>query len=62
MYIAGQAYFPIVFSQYNPNVTRRYTHHREDSVIPALHKDYGFWRDFGFGMVGLYLMNKSFHT
>lgn len=48
----GQAYFPIVFSQYNPNVTRRYTHHREDSpVVPALHKDYGFWRDFGFGMV-----------
>ncbi|XP_046455574.1 chondroitin sulfate N-acetylgalactosaminyltransferase 1-like [Daphnia pulex] len=50
-----QAYFPIVFSQYNPNVTRRYTHHREDSpVVPALHKDYGFWRDFGFGMVCTY--------
>ncbi|KZS15848.1 Chondroitin sulfate N-acetylgalactosaminyltransferase 2 [Daphnia magna] len=49
-----QAYFPIVFSQYNPNVTRRYTRHRDDSQVPTLHKDTGFWRDFGFGMVCTY--------
>lgn len=56
-YTVGQAYFPIVFSQYNPNVTRRYTRHRDDSQVPTLHKDTGFWRDFGFGMVCQFLKN-----
>ena len=56
---AGQAYFPIVFSQYNPNVTKRFSHQRDDSFTPVLHKDTGFWRDFGFGMVCTYRYETS---
>jgi len=55
-----QAYFPMVFSLYNPNVTH-YLNRESPSAKefkptekPILGKDTGFWRNFGFGMVCAY--------
>ncbi|XP_066273498.1 chondroitin sulfate synthase 1-like isoform X1 [Branchiostoma lanceolatum] len=48
-----QAYYPIVFSQYDPSVV-----HRNSSVSIRnnflLTKDTGYWRFFGFGTASLY--------
>lgn len=54
-----QLYFPIVFSQYSPNIVYNYEFNLND-VNPNLQNDFcinektGFWRQFGFGIVGIY--------
>lgn len=53
-----QIYFPIVYSQYNPNVVYNYdfnlhshlTNHNDFSINDRT----GFWRQFGFGIVGIF--------
>lgn len=59
--IIGQAYFPMVFSLYNPDYVTvqksqslRNGYHREGGTLNLLSKETGFWRDFGFGMVCTY--------
>lgn len=52
-----QLYFPIVFSQYDPKVVYSYEFNAYD--VPSQNDFYisdktGFWRQFGFGIVGIY--------
>ncbi|XP_078701367.1 chondroitin sulfate synthase 1-like [Branchiostoma floridae x Branchiostoma belcheri] len=51
--LGRQAYYPIVFSQYDPSVV-----HGNSSLSVRnnflLTKDTGYWRSFGFGIVSLY--------
>lgn len=55
-----QIYFPIVFSQYNPNVVYNYefnlflnSHILEQNDFHISERT-GFWRQFGFGIVGIF--------
>lgn len=43
-----QAYFPIVFSQYNPKIVYAENNPRDNKFV--LTKKSGFWRDYGFGI------------
>ena len=44
----GTAYYPIIFSQYDPDrVGRPKTHFTVNEMT-------GFWREYGYGMVALY--------
>ncbi|TDH01705.1 hypothetical protein EPR50_G00165430 [Perca flavescens] len=43
-----QAYFPVVFSQYNPKIVYSEKALRENMFV--LTKKSGFWRDYGFGI------------
>ena len=61
IYVIGQAYFPMVFSLYNPDYVTvqksqslRNGNHKEGGTLNLLSKETGFWRDFGFGMVCTY--------
>lgn len=45
-----QVYFPIVFSQYDPNRTQHLTNNNND----ALGYESGFFRQFGFGICAIY--------
>ena len=55
--VEHSAYFPMVFSLYNPNITSAVRKHPlpvdgEQQLI--ISSDTGFWRDFGFGMLCTY--------
>lgn len=43
-----QAYFPVVFSQYNPKIVYAENNPRDNKFV--LTKKSGFWRDYGFGI------------
>lgn len=49
--LGRQIYFPVVFSQYNPNTVRG--DNRGGNVF-AVDETSGYWRQFGFGIVSLY--------
>ena len=56
-----QAYFPIVFSLYNPKLTLNITNNTskdDDDLI--ISSDTGFWRDFGYGMLCTYKYHHFF--
>lgn len=52
-----RVFYPIVFSLYNPEFVKKATKlpNLEFPDLRKIHKDYGFWRDFGFGMTCQYL-------
>ncbi|XP_015927513.2 chondroitin sulfate synthase 1 [Parasteatoda tepidariorum] len=43
-----QVYFPVVFSEYDPEYLEN------DSEIPSLSEERGYWRQFGYGIVSIY--------
>ncbi|KFM68678.1 Chondroitin sulfate synthase 1, partial [Stegodyphus mimosarum] len=43
-----QVYFPIVFSEYDPEYLEN------DSEMPLLSEERGYWRQFGYGIVSIY--------
>lgn len=45
------AYFPIVFSEFDPQITNMFS---KDSDKDQISKDAGYWRQFGFGIASLY--------
>lgn len=47
-----QVYFPVVFSQYNPQIVYADTSPRENKFVFT--KKSGFWRDYGFGITCIY--------
>lgn len=47
-----QAYFPVVFSQYNPKMA--YGEKPPPNGEPVLTKKSGFWRDYGFGIACMF--------
>ena len=57
-----RVYYPIVFSLYNPALAAN-----DNGKIPDLeerliiHRNYGFWRTFGFGMVCIYRSDFTLH-
>ena len=48
-----QVYFPIIFSQYDPNYWETSAVTRDFTSFP-LQDDIGYWRQYGFGMLGIY--------
>lgn len=48
-----QVYFPIIFSQYDPNYWDSTPISMDFSSFP-LRDDIGYWRQYGFGMLGIY--------
>ncbi len=48
-----QVYFPIIFSQYDPNYWET-TQIQTNFSSFSLHDDIGYWRQYGFGMLGIY--------
>jgi chondroitin sulfate synthase len=48
-----QVYFPIIFSQYDPNYWRGAQNFSDFKRFP-LRSDMGYWRQYGFGMLGIY--------
>ncbi|CAF1065824.1 unnamed protein product [Adineta steineri] len=48
-----QVYFPIIFSQYDPNYWETKEIQRNFSLF-HLSDDMGYWRQYGFGMLGIY--------
>ncbi|XP_062870131.1 chondroitin sulfate synthase 3 isoform X2 [Trichomycterus rosablanca] len=44
----SQAYFPVVFSQYNPKLVYAGSHPEDSNFVFT--KKTGFWRDYGFGI------------
>ena len=51
-----QVYYPIVFSQYDPDVTCRRTSSRSQCKVSPfdLRSSQGYWRQFGYGIVAMY--------
>lgn len=47
-------YFPIVFSLYNPNILKDLRGDNWWKSKEVMNENYGFWRQFGFGIVSLY--------
>lgn len=43
-----QVYFPVVFSEYDPEYLEN------DSEMPLLSEERGYWRQFGYGIVSIY--------
>ncbi|GIY12695.1 chondroitin sulfate synthase 1 [Caerostris darwini] len=43
-----QVYFPVVFSEYDPEYIEN------DSELPYLSEERGYWRQFGYGIVSIY--------
>jgi len=48
-----QVYFPIIFSQYDPNYWE-VKHNLTNFSSFTLRTDIGYWRQYGFGMLGIY--------
>ncbi|ESP00132.1 hypothetical protein LOTGIDRAFT_173438 [Lottia gigantea] len=48
-----QVYFPICFSQYHPKIIC-FQQEKCQINVKNLENRYGFWRDFGYGMVSMY--------
>lgn len=48
-----QVYFPIIFSQYDPKYWRKAQNETNFSSF-HLQDDIGYWRQYGFGMLGIY--------
>jgi chondroitin sulfate synthase len=48
-----QVYFPIIFSQYDPSYWEIRHMQTNFSSFP-LHENIGYWRQYGFGMLGIY--------
>lgn len=49
-----QAYFPIVFSQYDPQTICSKGSAQCKKSVQSFQTDAGYWRQFGFGIAGLY--------
>ncbi|KAG7322295.1 hypothetical protein KOW79_013641 [Hemibagrus wyckioides] len=47
-----QAYFPVVFSQYNPKIVFGESHTEDTNFVFT--KKSGFWRDYGFGITCIF--------
>lgn len=47
-----QAYFPVVFSQYNPKIVFTGSHTEDSNFVFT--KKTGFWRDYGFGITCIF--------
>lgn len=48
----SQAYFPVVFSQYDPKIVYAGSHPEDSSFVFT--KQSGFWRDYGFGITCIF--------
>jgi chondroitin sulfate synthase len=48
-----QVYFPIIFSQYDPQYWET-TQIQANFSSYNVHDDFGYWRQYGFGMLGIY--------
>ncbi|CAL4095283.1 unnamed protein product, partial [Meganyctiphanes norvegica] len=47
-----QAYYPIVFSEFDPSVDERKDAKEYDHMV--INEEFGYWRNFGFGIVSMY--------
>ncbi|XP_071450437.1 chondroitin sulfate synthase 1 [Hetaerina americana] len=49
-----QVYFPVVFSEFDPEVVHANTTSRESMNHFIINDDQGYWRNYGFGIVSVY--------
>ncbi|XP_065827541.1 uncharacterized protein [Oscarella lobularis] len=52
--LGKRVYYPVVFSMYNPALSTSKSS-RSSSATISIKRESGFWRDFGYGMVCLYV-------